>query len=213
MEVIKITQQNGKNAVSARELHSFLESKQDFSTWIKNRIKKYGFIENQDFEVFHNFIENPNGGRPLLEYALTLDCAKEIAMVEGNTKGKQARRYFIEFEKNHKNSLLAFQNDPFIQLRMGQIEQQQQIKELESKVSLIEAQNTTRPDYFSVMGYAVLNKITIGLHLAASIGRKASSICKAKGYPTDEVPDPRFGRVKLYPTKVLQQVFNETTLQ
>ena len=93
-ELIKITEQNGKRAVSARELHLFLESKQEFANWIKNRIDKYGFIENQDYEVFDNFIKNPNGGRPLIEYALTIDTAKEIAMVEGNEKGKMARQYF-----------------------------------------------------------------------------------------------------------------------
>ncbi|MEI7489374.1 MAG: antA/AntB antirepressor family protein [Chryseobacterium sp.] len=212
MELVKITEQNGKQVVSARELHAYLESKQDFSTWIKSRIKKYGFIENQDFEVLHNFVEREIGSSKRIEYALTLDCSKEIAMVEGNEKGKQARQYFIEFEKKHKNTLLAFQNDPFIQLRMGQIEQQEQIKQLESKVQYIEAKTTTRPDYFSVMGYAVLNKITIGLHLAATIGRKASSICKIKGYPTDEVPDPRFGKVKLYPKSVLERVFNENLI-
>ena len=75
-ELIKITEQNGKRAVSARELHRFLESKQEFATWIKNRIEKYGFVENQDFEVFDNFIKNPNGGRPLIEYALTIECEK-----------------------------------------------------------------------------------------------------------------------------------------
>lgn len=75
MELIKITEQNGQQAVSARDLHRFLESKQEFTNWIKNRIEKYGFIENQDFEVFDNFIKNPNGGRPLTEYALTLDTA------------------------------------------------------------------------------------------------------------------------------------------
>ena len=106
MELIKITEQNGQQAVSARDLHRFLESKRDFSNWIKDRIEKYGFIENQDFEVFNNFGENPNGGRPLTEYALTLDTAKEIAMVEGNEKGKQARRYFIEMEKKAKQFAL-----------------------------------------------------------------------------------------------------------
>lgn len=99
-ELIKITtNESGNQVVSARELHKFLESKQEFANWIKNRIDKYGFVENQDFEVFDNFINNPNGGRPLKEYALTLDMAKELAMVEGNEKGKQARRYFIECEK------------------------------------------------------------------------------------------------------------------
>ena len=53
---------------------------------MENRIEKYGFIENQDFEVFHNSMKNPNGGRPLTEYALSIDCAKEISMVEGNEK-------------------------------------------------------------------------------------------------------------------------------
>ncbi|WP_246118454.1 antA/AntB antirepressor family protein [Apibacter muscae] len=98
-ELVKITEQNGKQAVSARELHTFLESKQQFSNWIRNRIKKYGLIENQDYIVFNKFIKNLEGGRPLDEYALTLDCAKELAMVEGNLKCKQARQYFIECEK------------------------------------------------------------------------------------------------------------------
>jgi len=101
-ELIKITEQNGQKAVSARELHLFLESKQEFTNWIKGRIKKYGFIENVDFEVFDNFIKNPDGGRPLSEYALTLDTAKELAMVEGNAKGKEARQYFIACEKKLK---------------------------------------------------------------------------------------------------------------
>ena len=102
-ELIKITEQNGRQAVSARELHSFLKSKQDFSTWIKARIDKYGFVENQDFEVFHNFVEQVSGGKHLIEYALSVDCAKEISMVEGNEKGRQARKYFIECEKLAKN--------------------------------------------------------------------------------------------------------------
>ena len=138
MELIKITEQNGKQAVSARELHVFLESKQDFSTWIKNRIEKYGFIENQDFEVFHNFMENPNGGRPLIEYALTIDCAKEISMVEGNEKGKQARRYFIECERVAKNPVTTLTKIDLARMVIESEEENQrlqlEIKENEHKV-------------------------------------------------------------------------------
>lgn len=101
-ELIKITQQQGRQAVSARDLHAFLESKRDFSNWMKERIKKCGLIENEDFEVFNKFGENPNGGRPQIEYALSVDAAKELSMVEGNEKGKQARRYFIESEKKYR---------------------------------------------------------------------------------------------------------------
>lgn len=138
MELIKITEQNGKQAVSARELHSFLESKQEFSTWIKNRIEKYDFIENQDYEVFDNFIKNPNGGRPLIEYALTIDCAKEISMVEGNEKGKKARKYFIECERKLKNPILQLTRIDLARMVIEAEEENQrlqlEIKENEHKV-------------------------------------------------------------------------------
>lgn len=84
--------------VNARDLHKFLESRQDFSTWIKNRIDQYGFLNDVDY-LFHKFVENPSGGRPAKEYAVSLDMAKELSMVERNEKGREARRYFIEMEK------------------------------------------------------------------------------------------------------------------
>lgn len=85
--------------VNARDLHAFLEVGRDFSNWIKARIFDYDFMENQDFVVFAKIGENPNGGRPSTDYHLTLDMAKELAMVERSEKGKQARRYFIDCEK------------------------------------------------------------------------------------------------------------------
>lgn len=97
--LIKITESNGQRAVNARDLHQFLESKQHFSNWIQNRIEEYQFIEGQDFEVFNKFIKNPSGGRPAKEYALSLDMAKELSMVERTERGREARRYFIEMEK------------------------------------------------------------------------------------------------------------------
>lgn len=101
-ELIKITEHNGQRAVNARELHAFLESKQQFADWIKDRIEKFGFVENQDFEVFQNFMKNPQGGRPSKEYALSIDMAKELSMVENNERGRQARKYFIECEKAYR---------------------------------------------------------------------------------------------------------------
>lgn len=52
---------NAVETVSARELHEFLESKQDFSTWIKNRIEKYEFVENADY-LLHKFMEQTPSG-------------------------------------------------------------------------------------------------------------------------------------------------------
>lgn len=101
-ELIPIEERNGKRAVNARELHDFLESKQEFANWIKNRIEKYGFVENQDFQVFDKFVKNPTGGRPQKEYALSIDMAKELSMIENNGKGRLARKYFIECENRLK---------------------------------------------------------------------------------------------------------------
>ena len=117
VEVVEIIEYDGKQAVNARELHQKLGSKQRFTDWIKNRIEKYGFVENQDYEVFHNFMKNSNGvgnqdfevfnkfvenskgGRPSKEYALSLDMAKELCMIENNEQGRLFRKYFIEVEK------------------------------------------------------------------------------------------------------------------
>jgi len=98
--------------VNARDLHAFLEIGKDFSSWIKDRIAQYGFVENQDFILFPGIGENPLGGRPAKEYALTLDMAKELSMVERNEKGKQARQYFIACERQAKADPIAMLNDP-----------------------------------------------------------------------------------------------------
>lgn len=86
--------------VDARLLHSFLESAQEFTNWIKNRIEEYGFIENVDFLLDKIIKQRGRGGHNKINYHLTLDMAKELSMVERNEKGKQARRYFIECEQH-----------------------------------------------------------------------------------------------------------------
>jgi phage anti-repressor protein len=63
------------------------------------RIDQYQFVENQDYQVFHNFVKNPNGGRPQDEYAISIGMAKELSMVENNAKGREARQYFIRCEE------------------------------------------------------------------------------------------------------------------
>lgn len=88
--------------VNARELHGFLEVGKVFANWIKDRIEQYGFVESVDYVVIAETGNNPLGGRPSKEYAITVDMAKELAMVERNEKGRQARQYFIECERRLK---------------------------------------------------------------------------------------------------------------
>lgn len=96
------------NAVSARVLHKFLENGELFTTWIKNRIEQFGFIEGQDFSTF---LENTKKGRPRKEYVVSINMAKELSMVERNANGKRARLYFIKCEKIAKQK-----TDPAFQI-------------------------------------------------------------------------------------------------
>ena len=89
--------------VNARELHEFLESKQDFSNWINNRINQYGFVENQDYLVNKIIEQVPHQGgmraNTKKDYFITLNMAKELSMVERTAKGREARQYFIACEQ------------------------------------------------------------------------------------------------------------------
>ena len=91
-EIIKI---DSDNKVSGRELHEFLEVGRDFTTWMKQMIG-YGFNEHADFEVYTQSGENPSGGRPSVDYSMTIDMAKEICMIQRTDRGKRARQYFID---------------------------------------------------------------------------------------------------------------------
>lgn len=93
----------------ARELHLFLGVRKDFSSWIRERIADYGFIENEDFILLTHFGEQRKGrgGHNRKDYHLTIDTAKELSMVERNEKGRQIRRYFIECEKKLHQQLTS----------------------------------------------------------------------------------------------------------
>lgn len=91
------TSRGGKQVVSGRELHDFLEVKTPFTDWSK-RMFEYGFQENVDYALHKNELLN-NQPNPKIDYILTVDCAKEISMIQRTEKGKKARLYFIECEK------------------------------------------------------------------------------------------------------------------
>ena len=112
-ELLPIGEKNGQKAVNARDLHSFLQVGKDFSTWIKNRIDKYDFIEGKDFQTLYldyqgNLLnirlpqngDSENQQVSKIEYALSISMAKELSMIENNERGKQARKYFIACEEN-----------------------------------------------------------------------------------------------------------------
>ncbi len=131
-ELIKIQEQNGNSVVSARELHSFLEVTERFNNWC-NRMFEYGFYENVDYTSVKTFTVVNNGAKKTLDdYALTLDTAKEISMLQRSEKGKQARRYFIDCEKKLKNKVLDF-SDASVVLQLAQNFAEEQKRRLQAE--------------------------------------------------------------------------------
>ncbi|QAR69398.1 oxidoreductase [Leuconostoc mesenteroides] len=111
-EIIKINQNDqGEAQVSARELYQALEVKKRFSAWFETNAKQ--LIENEDFTSVLSGTEVQNNGgtqlRQLQDYSLTVDAAKQIALMSGTEKGKQVRMYFIQVEKawNSPDQIMA----------------------------------------------------------------------------------------------------------
>lgn len=98
-ELLKVNYANDRITLSARELHEFLEIETPFKKWF-GRMAEYGFSQEIDYrEVMDKIVQNPKGGRPSTDYEITLDMAKEIAMIQRSDKGKEVRQYFLELER------------------------------------------------------------------------------------------------------------------
>lgn len=144
--LIPIREDDGRQAVSGRDLHAFLGLGRDYTTWFKSMVE-YGFTEGEDFTPVR--VES-SGGRPGADHVLTLDMAKELAMIQRTDKGKQARQYFIEVEKR---SLAAIPTGSNL-LALAVIEAQamltakdQQIAELEPRAEAWDELASADGDY------------------------------------------------------------------
>ncbi len=93
--------------VNARDLHKQLNSGRQFTDWIENRIESYRLIKDVDYFTISRKYETVKNSslqpKETLDYNLTVDCAKQLAMVERTDIGALVRRYFIIIEKAFKN--------------------------------------------------------------------------------------------------------------
>lgn len=137
-EIIKISEnEKGTQVVSARDLYRFLEATERFSTWFERQLQ-YGFIENQDYVGCKQF--NTLANQELIDYALTIDCAKEISMIQRSDRGKEARQYFIACEKKLKQIV------PRTHLEVLQSEMALLLENQRKDALLIEAKNKIEED-------------------------------------------------------------------
>nr|DAO71868.1 MAG TPA: KilAC domain protein [Caudoviricetes sp.] len=103
-ELIKVdTNENLEPVVSGRELHEILDIQSNYTTWFK-RMCEYGFDENVDYKaVFQNWKTAQGNETQQIDHVIKMDMAKEICMLQRTEKGKQARQYFIQVEKDYNS--------------------------------------------------------------------------------------------------------------
>lgn len=100
LEILNNALSEGVNGVNARKVWTALESRQQFSDWIKARIEKLHLIENVDFINLRNQLNKGFGGDvKSKDYIISLDIAKHFCMLENTQKGHEIRQYFIQCEK------------------------------------------------------------------------------------------------------------------
>lgn len=171
-ELIKITEQNGHQAVSARDLHLFLENSDNVNTWFKRQSDRAMLELGIDYESVA--VLQPSG-QTSFDYALTLSAAKEIAMLNGGEKGKEARRYFISCEKRLKEIV------PRTHLEVLQSEMALLIASQKDKEALLVANTKIEQDKPKV----VFAESVIGSSNSILVRQFAKDLCDA-GFETGE---------------------------
>lgn len=129
--------------VSGRQLHEFLEVETPYHKWFP-RMTEYGFAENIDFSVMDNFVRDEtsfSGERKITDHAIKIDMAKELCMIQRTERGKQARKYFIEVEKEFNSPerimarALIIAEKQIETLKLDNKVKEQQIAELQPKAT------------------------------------------------------------------------------
>ncbi|WP_312363983.1 antA/AntB antirepressor family protein [Sphingobacterium sp.] len=129
-ELIPLNKENPNSPVSARDLYEFLEIKTEFSKWC-TRMFGYGFTEGEDYSLVKI---GERSAHNKIDYALTLDCAKEISMIQRSEKGKIARQYFLDCEKIAKKAVnqnpAELSRMDILKLAMEAEKENQQLKQI-----------------------------------------------------------------------------------
>ena len=137
--LIPTSENNGKQAVSARDLYNFLGCTERFQSWFERQLQ-YGFVEDVDYTSVKSFTVVGNGAeKPIDDYAMTIDMAKEVSMIQRSEKGKEARTYFIACEKKLKEQQKPMTSAQLFALQANiNLEYENRISNVEKRLDAIE---------------------------------------------------------------------------
>lgn len=155
-ELIKVNYENDRPTVLARDLHEFLEVQTPYHKWFP-RMCEYGFSENIDYMMMDKNVLRSDGTKmPQVQHdaQLTIEMAKEICMLQRNERGKQARQYFIQLEKDWNSPELVMARAlKMANSRIGSLEER--TVHLEQKIEK-DKPKVLFADAVSVSGSAIL---------------------------------------------------------
>lgn len=197
--------------VSGRHLHMFLQVKTEYMKWVERYFEPFGFIEGVDYSSNLTNRSDGKAGKPQTNHELTLDMAKELCMLQRTDRGKEARQYFIQVEKEWNspeklmarallaaNKQLEFKSQQVKELTETCSQQQQVIGELKPKAdyvdkilksdSLVTITQIAKDYGMSGQG---MNKVLHDLHIIYSCNKQwlLYSQHQAKGYTFSETVD------------------------
>ncbi|KIN82152.1 antA/AntB antirepressor family protein [Clostridium botulinum] len=180
---------NGEVIISGRELHEFLEVKTRYNDWFERMIS-YGFVENTDFiAITQKRVTAQGNETTYTDHAIKLDMAKELAMIQRNEKGRQARKYFIAVEKAWNSPemimkrALEIANRNVENLKLENEEQKKQLQEQKPKVLFAEAVENSE-DIILVKEMATIltqHGFEVGQNQLFTYLRKYGYLCSKKG--------------------------------
>ena len=188
----------GEKVVYGTELYEYLGSKQEYSNWVKNRLRECDSVEDTDFTTI---LSKSTGGRPKQEYIIKLATAKEMAMLEHNQKGKQVRRYFIRVEDKYKEAkkkaTQTEQKRPSLTAVTGAAKFLTSLTEkagCNGKIQLLTAKS-----FYETNGYPVLVEIGADKQYwdTVHIARQAGIYVKSSGKPADKAVNEIIRRIEV----------------
>lgn len=151
--------QDGTVAVSGRELYKGLEIETQYSIWIKRMIE-YGFEENADYiEVNQKRLTSHGREHSQIDHVISLDMAKEIAMIQRSDAGKNIRRYFIEIEKSYRQQKPLSTADQIKLIAQGNSELNERIDTVEDEITDIRENTKLDAGEYGAIAKAVGSKV------------------------------------------------------
>ena len=184
--------------VNARDLHTWLEVGKKFADWIQDRVEQYGFTQDVDYIVIPEI--GKNGGRPRNEYAIALDMAKELAMVERTPKGKEARLYFIDCERRAQAAALP---QDYLSALKELVTTLEEKKALEQDNALLNTIIDNEFGYSSILRAAQY----LGVNEKTFNWRPLKRWTLESGLEVKRVPSPRFPYQNLYPIAAFEHCY------